>query len=238
MNSLTPESSGRRWGRVVIVVMLAAVAGFLFANRSSFTVDALIAREAEFRATYSQHPLAVLGSAFLIYVITTALSIPIATILTLAFGWLFGFWPALIVVSFASAWGATLACGMSRTLFREAATRRMGTRFQAVDESLARDGDFYLLTLRMLPQVPFFLINLAMGLTSYPLWRFCVISQIGMLPATCIFVFTGAHAVDLKTLIEQGPRSLLTPHLIVALCLLAAVPWILRSLIRWIRPQG
>jgi len=68
------------------------------------------------------------------------------------------------------------------------------------------------------------------------LWRFYVISQIGMLPATCVFVYTGAQAVDLKTLVEQGPRSLLTPQLVLALCLLAVVPWILRSVIRWIRP--
>ena len=114
--------------------------------------------------------------------------------------------------------------------------RRLGARFQIIEESLARDGDFYLLTLRMLPQVPFFLINLAMGLTNYPLWRFYLVSQIGMLPATCVFVYTGAQAVDLKTLVEQGPRSLLTPQLVLALCLLAVVPWILRSVIRWIRP--
>ncbi len=212
------------------------MAGVLIAYRSSFTADALIARETDFRATYTQYPLAVLGVAFLVYVVTTALSIPGATVLTLAFGWLFGFWPALVVVSFASALGATLSCGLSRTLFREAATRRLGAKFQVIEDSLARDGDFYLLTLRMLPQVPFFLINLAMGLTSYPLWRFYVISQIGMLPATCVFVYAGAQAVDLKTLIEQGPRSLLTPNLVVALCLLAVVPWIMRSLIRWIRP--
>ncbi len=216
--------------------MLAVIASVLIAYRSSFSADALIARETDFRATYTQYPLAVLGAAFLVYVVTTALSIPGATVLTLAFGWLFGFWPALVVVSFASALGATLSCGLSRTLFREATTRRLGAKFQVIEDSLARDGDFYLLTLRMLPQVPFFLINLAMGLTNYPLWRFYVISQIGMLPATCVFVYAGAQAVDLKTLIEQGPRSLLTPSLVVALCLLAVVPWIMRSLIRWIRP--
>ncbi|MFO1005908.1 MAG: VTT domain-containing protein [Planctomycetaceae bacterium] len=234
--SPSPDPVGRRWVRYLIVAGLAVVAGVLVANRSSYTVDALIARESEFRTIYARYPVSVLGGAFLLYVVVTALSIPGAVILTLTFGWLFGFWPALGVVSFASAWGATLSCGLSRTLFREAATRRLGARFQVIEESLARDGDFYLLTLRMLPQVPFFLINLAMGLTNYPLWRFYLISQIGMLPATCVFVYTGAQAVDLKTLVEQGPRSLLTPQLVLALCLLAVVPWILRSVIRWIRP--
>ena len=234
----TPAPSGRSWRRVAVVAVLAVVIGVLFANRSSFSTDVLLARESEFRTTYVQYPLMILGAAFLVYVVTTALSIPGATVLTLAFGWLFGFWPALIVVSFASALGATVACGLSRTLFREAAMQRLGEKFQVIEDSLARDGDFYLLTLRMLPQVPFFLINLAMGLTSYPLWRFYLISQIGMLPATCVFVYAGSQAVELRTLIDQGPRSLLTPNLILALCLLAVVPWILRSLIRWIRPGG
>ena len=234
--SLSPDPVGRRWGRYVIVAGLVVVAGVLIANRSALTVDALIARESEFRTIYARYPVLVLGGAFLLYVVVTALSIPGALLLTLTFGWLFGFWPALGVVSFASACGATLSCGLSRTLFRDAAIRRLGARFQIIEESLARDGDFYLLTLRMLPQVPFFLINLAMGLTSYPLWRFYLISQIGMLPATCVFVYAGAQAVDLKTLVEQGPRSLLTPQLVLALCLLAVVPWILRSVIRWIRP--
>ncbi len=234
--SLTPEPSGRQWRRIAIIVVLAVVSVVLFANRSSLSEDALIAREAGFRTSYMQHPIEVLGAAFVVYVIMTALSIPGATVLTLAFGWLFGFWPALVMVSFASALGATLSCGLSRTLFREAATRRLGARFQIIEDSLARDGDFYLLTLRLLPQVPFFLINLAMGLTRFPLWRFYLVSQIGMLPATCVFVYAGAQAVDIKTLIERGPRSLLTPNLILALCLLAVVPWILRSLVRWIRP--
>ena len=174
----------------------------------------------------------MLAAGFGLYVLMTALSIPGASVLSLVFGWLFGFWPGLAVVSFASSLGATLACGLSRTLFREAAARRLGNRLQVMEQSLARDGDFYLLTLRLLPQVPFFLINLALGLTSYPLWRFYLVSQVGMLPATAVFVYAGAQAVDLRTLLQQGPGSLLKPQLILALCLLAFVPWILRSLVR------
>jgi uncharacterized membrane protein YdjX (TVP38/TMEM64 family) len=198
-------------------------------------VENLVAREAEFRGTYQQHPVTVLSIAFVLYVAMTALSIPGASVLTLACGWLFGFWPALALVSFSSSLGATIACGLSRTLFREAAAYRLGSRLKWIEASLAQDGDFYLLTLRLLPQVPFFLINLAMGLTRYPLGRFYWISQLGMLPATCVYVYTGSQAVDLKTLHEQGPGSLLTTRLVVALCLLALLPWILRSVVRWVR---
>ena len=233
-----PESPPRwRWKRWAVVVGIAALIGLVTANRSSFSVETLVAREAECRTTYQLHPVAVLSVAFGVYVAMTALSIPGASVLTLAFGWLFGFWPALALVSCSSSLGATMACGLSRTLFRDAATQRLGSRLRLIEESLARDGDFYLLTLRLLPQVPFFLINLAMGLTRYPLWRFYGISQLGMLPATCVFVYAGSQAVDLKTLVEQGPGSLLTPRLILALCLLAFLPWILRSVVRWVRPR-
>ena len=232
--SVTGSSRASRWALAIVV---AAVLVLLAVDRSSLSAENLIAREAEFRAMHVQHPVAVLAVAFLLYVAMTALSIPGASLLTLVSGWLFGFWTALALVSFASSLGATMACGLSRTLFREIATRRLGNRLQVIEESLARDGDFYLLTLRLLPQVPFFLVNLALGLTRYPLLRFYWISQLGMLPATCVFVYAGAQAVDLKTLIEKGPGSLLTPSLILALCLLAFVPWILRSLVLWIRPR-
>ena len=225
---------GYRW---VVVAGILVVVGLLVANRSAVSGEGLVAREAEFRATYQQHPVAVLSVAFLLYVAMTALSIPGASVLTLAYGWLFGFWPALALVSFSSSLGATIACGLSRTLFREAAAHRLGSRLRLIEESLARDGDFYLLTLRVLPQVPFFLINWAMGLTRYPLGRFYWISQLGMLPATCVYVYAGSQAVDLKTLVEQGPWSLLTPRLVVALCLLAVLPWMLRSVVRWVRPR-
>ncbi len=211
--------------------------GLLVTFRSSFSLEALVAREAEFRATYHQHPILVLSVAFGLYVAMTALSIPGASLLTLASGWLFGFWPALVLVSFASSGGATISCALSRTLFRDAAAHRLGGRLRVIEESLAKDGDFYLLTLRLLPTVPFFLVNLAMGLTRYSLWRFYGISQLGMLPATCVFVYAGAQAADLKTLVDRGPGSLLTPRLVVALCLLALLPWILRSVVRWVRPR-
>lgn len=222
----------RSWsGRTGLLLLLLTLGGLLWSQRAEFSAESLVAREVQLRELTRQHPWRVMASGFGLYVLMTSLSIPGATVLTLACGWLFGFWQGLAVVSFASSGGATLACGLSRTLFREAAARRLGSRLQSIEESLARDGDFYLLTLRLLPQIPFFLINLAFGLTRYPLWRFYLISQVGMLPATAVFVYAGAQAVDLKALLEQGPGSLLKPQLIVALCLLAVVPWVIRKLL-------
>jgi uncharacterized membrane protein YdjX (TVP38/TMEM64 family) len=151
-------------------VGVAVMIWWVASNRTAFSVESLVAHEAVFRKGYRQHPIAVLSMAFGMYMAMTALSVPGASVLTLAFGWLFGFWPALALVSFSSSLGATMACGLSRTLFHDAAAKRLGSRLRLIEESLARDGDFYLLTLRLLPQVPFFLINLAMGLTRYPLW--------------------------------------------------------------------
>ena len=226
-----------RWKCWAIVAGVAVMIWWVASNRTAFSVESLVAHEAVFRKTYRQHPIGVLSGAFSLYVVMTALSVPGASVLSLSFGWLFGFWPALVLVSFASSVGATMSCGLSRTLFRDAAAKRLGSRLRIIEESLARDGDYYLLTLRLLPTVPFFLVNLAMGLTRYPLWRFYWMSQLGMLPATCVFVYAGSQAADLKTLVERGPGSLLTPELILALCLLAFFPWILRSLVRWVRPR-
>jgi uncharacterized membrane protein YdjX (TVP38/TMEM64 family) len=231
--SATPLSRRSIGFRVLLIVVALGLGGALWWQRAEFSTESLIARETQLRDLYRREPGGLLAAGFVLYVLMTALSIPGASVLSLVFGWLFGFWPGLAVVSFASSLGATLACGLSRTLFREAAARRLGSRLQAMERSLARDGDFYLLTLRLLPQVPFFLINLALGLTNFPLWRFYLVSQVGMLPATAVFVYAGAQAVDLKTLLQQGPGSLLKPQLILALCLLAVVPWILRSVVRW-----
>lgn len=233
LESVTPSSRRSIGFRVALIVVALGLGGALWWQRAEFSTESLIARETQLRDLYRREPGGLLAAGFVLYVLMTALSIPGASVLSLVFGWLFGFWPGLAVVSFASSLGATLACGLSRTLFREAAARRLGSRLQAMERSLARDGDFYLLTLRLLPQVPFFLINLALGLTNFPLWRFYLVSQVGMLPATAVFVYAGAQAVDLKTLLQQGPGSLLKPQLILALCLLAVVPWILRSVVRW-----
>lgn len=237
--SPTPETESvirRRpwiWWCVAGVICLLAI--WLYHDRSSLSLDTLIRRETEYRQLYSEHPVLWIGIGFLAYVGMTTFSIPGASIMTLVSGWLFGFWPALVMVSFASSAGATLSCGLNRTLFRQAARKRTGKQLKTIEEIVARDGDFYVLTLRLLPQVPFFLVNLVIGLTSYPLKRFYVFSQIGMIPATCIYTYAGSQAVDLRTLLQQGPSALLSPSLIGALCALALLPWGMKGLVRLIR---
>ncbi len=229
------HASASRIAVAIAVVLLLAVA---YHYRTILSWQTLIDREAQLRDWYRSDALLVLGCALGIYVAMTALSIPGATVLTLGCGWLFGFWPGLAVVSFASAMGATMACALSRTLFREAVSRRWGARLAPIEAAIERDGSWYLLTLRLLPTVPFFLVNLALGLTRYPLRRFYWVSQIGMLPATAVYVYAGSQAVDLRTLSEQGAGALVTPRLIAALCLLGVLPLVLRWVVRrLVRPH-
>jgi uncharacterized membrane protein YdjX (TVP38/TMEM64 family) len=136
--------------------------------------------------------------------------------MTLAGGALFGFWPALVVVSFASTIGATLAFWVSRFLLRDSVQARFGDRLRAVNQGIAREGAFYLFSLRLVPIFPFFVINLVMGLTPMRTVTFCWVSQVGMLPGTAVYVNAGTQLGRINSLAgilapgnsaSAGPRS-------------------------------
>lgn len=169
-------------------------------------------------------PFVVAALFLLAYVVVAALSLPIAVWLTLAGGALFGFWAGLAIVSFASAIGATLAFLASRYLLRDWVRARLGARANAIEAGLARDGAFYLFSLRLLPVVPFFAVNLLMGLTPINALTFYWVSQVGMLPATAVYVNAGTQLAQLQSL-----SGILSPSLLGSLALLAVFPWIARA---------
>ena len=217
--------------RVVVLLVVATVvvtAGYLL--RDDLTLEALAAREVQFRQFQTNHPVAVYLVAFCIYVAVTGASLPGATPMTLVFAWLFGFWRALLLVSFASTAGASIAFLTSRYLLRSAVAARFGKQVKSFNELIEREGGFYLFTLRLIPLVPFFVINLVMGLTSIPLWQFWVVSQIGMLPGTAVYVYAGASVPDLNTLAAQGVSGILTPQLLTAFILLGLFPLLVKRL--------
>ena len=152
--------------------------------------------------------------------------------LTLVFGWYFGFRDALVLVSFASTAGATLAFLLSRFLFRDTIQRRFGDRLASFNESLEREGPFYLFTLRLIPAVPFFVINAVMGLTPLKVWTFWWVSQVGMLAGTVVYVYAGSSVPNLDTLAEHGINAVFTPaqmtQIIGAFVLLGTFPLIVR----------
>src|SRR5262245_2423425 len=175
--------------RFAILLALAVATGLaLYGLSDRLKLEALAEQEAGFRAYYAAHPSSVLAIAFLVYVVITGLSLPGAAAMSVLYGWLFGFWPAVVLVSFASTTGATLALLLSRYLIGDWLQARYGQRLETLNAAIERDGALYLFTLRLIPQVPFFIINVAMGLTRLPIRTFWWVSQVGMLPGTVVYV--------------------------------------------------
>ncbi len=187
------------------------------------------------------HPVLLASGFFTAYVLATAASLPIATALTLLAGALFGVLEGTLIVSFASSLGALLAFLAARTVFRDAAERRFGSRLRAINRGLAREGGVYLFGLRMVPVIPFFAVNLAMGLTSMAAGTFYWVSQVGMLPVTLIYVNAGTRLASLG-----GLRGIVSPAVAGSLALLGVFPWLARRVAtrvkarriqgRWPRP--
>lgn len=167
----------------------------------------------------AQHPLAAFLAYFGFYVVATALSFPGASLLTLGAGAVFGVAEGTFLVSFASSLGASVAFLAARFFLRDFAMTRFPALFTRIDQGISRDGARYLISLRLVPAIPFFAVNLLAGLTKLLLSRFYAASQIGMFPATLIYVNAGA---SLATLGQHG--AILTPRLVTGLLLLAVLP--------------
>lgn len=208
------------------VIALAVVAWFYLDIGAFLEFETLQASIDELRAWYAQNPLLAGALYFGLYVAATALSVPGAAIMTLAGGALFGFWYALLLVSFASSIGATLAFLVSRTLLRDWVQQRFGARLGAFNEGFEKDGPFYLFSLRLVPLFPFVVINLLMGLLPIKAKTYYWVSQLGMLPATAVYVNAGTQLGQL-----ESTAGILSPGLIGSFVLLALFPFIGRALL-------
>ncbi len=207
---------------LILVVFAIAVASFFYFDLGSqLTLANLKEQQAAFDGQYQAAPFLIIGIFFLIYVVTTAASLPGALILTLAAGALFGVVAGTIIVSFASSIGATIAFLSSRYLFRDAVKSRFGDRLKAIDRGVEKDGPFYLLTLRLVPVFPFFLINLLMGLTAIKARTFYIVSQIGMLLGTLVYVNAGTQLANIDEVSDIG-----SPGLLLSFAALGLTPWI------------
>jgi len=167
---------------------------------------------------------------FFLYVLVAALSLPAAAIITLVGGAVFGFWWGLLLVSFASSIGATLAFLLARTILRDWVQQRFGSFLEPINRGMEKDGVFYLFTLRLVPLFPFFLVNLVMGLTPIRVGTFYVASQLGMLFGTALYVNVGAQL----GLVASVP-GVLSIGVIRAIVVLALFPWLARALVRGYR---
>jgi uncharacterized membrane protein YdjX (TVP38/TMEM64 family) len=220
-----------RIGLVLAVVVAIASVGYLF--RDSLKLESLAARETQLQEFYSAHPALTLAAAFLLYVTVTGLSIPGSVPLSLAYGWLFGFWTAVVLVSLASTTGASVAFLMSRYLIGRWVQSRFGERLAAFNRAMEKEGAFYLFTLRLIPQVPFFVINVVMGLTKIRLTTFWWVSQLGMLPATFIFVWAGSSIDRLADIQKNGAIGVLSLNTVLALVALGLFPLAMRWMLKF-----
>ncbi|MEH6702592.1 FAD-dependent oxidoreductase, partial [Parasphingorhabdus sp.] len=209
--------------KILILVLFAiAVASFFYFDLGSqLTLANLKEQQVAFDQQYQAAPFLIIAIFFLVYVVTTAASLPGALILTLAAGALFGVLVGTIIVSFASSIGATIAFLSSRYLFRDAVKSRFGDRLKAIDRGVEKDGPFYLLTLRLVPVFPFFLINLLMGLTAIKARTFYIVSQIGMLLGTLVYVNAGTQLANIEQVSDIG-----SPGLLLSFAALGITPWI------------
>ncbi len=228
--------------RLLLLAALVAVAAALFLWGGPYlSFEKLKAQQAVLEAWRAGQPLLAASAFFAIYVALTGLSVPGAALLTLAAGALFGVFWGTVIVSFASTLGATLAFLASRFLLRDWVRGRLSTQVAAIDRGVAAEGALFLFTLRLLPVVPFFAINLAMGLTAMRAWTFYWVSQLGMLAGTLVYVNAGTQLGAL-----ESPAGILSPALIGAFLLLGIFPLAAKRMIdaararrvyaRWPRP--
>jgi uncharacterized membrane protein YdjX (TVP38/TMEM64 family) len=211
---------------VVAVFMRYDIGGYLTIAHVKESRDRL-------RLLYDARPALVLGIYMLSYVLITAVSLPGAAALTLAGGAMFGLATGTVAVSFASSIGATLAMIVSRYAIGEWVQARYGERLAAINAGVERDGAFYLFSLRLIPVFPFFMINLLMGLTKMPVRTFYWVSQIGMIPATIVYVNAGRELGRIDT-----ASGILSPGLLVSFALVGVMPIAARKLIQFYRAKS
>lgn len=216
---------------LILLLIVAAIISFWhFDLGSLLTLDALKAQQGAIDARYQATPFLIIALFFLIYVAVTATSLPGAAILTLAAGAIFGVVTGTIIVSFASTMGATLAFLSSRYVLGDWVQSKFGDRMRAINDGVARDGAFYLFSLRLVPIFPFFLVNLLMGLTPIRTWTYYWVSQVGMFLGTIVYVNAGTQIASITE-----PSDIVSPGLLVSFAALGLMPWVGKWIMGWLK---
>lgn len=215
---------------LALVLICAIAAYFIFDLGQIISLENFKASQADIVAAKDANPFVYITGFFILYVAVTGLSIPGAAIMSLVAGALFGVVIGTIIVSFASTIGATLAFLSARFVLRDWVQGKFGERLRAIDDGLEKDGAFYLFTLRLIPVFPFFVINLLMGLTRVKTGTFFWVSQLGMLPATIVFVNAGTQISRI-----ESTAGLLSPTLIASFVALALFPWAAKGIVALVK---
>ncbi len=207
--------------KLIIVALIATAIGLYvgFDLGRWLTLESMNQWIGDARQWRDAYPVAVSLGFFLAYILVTALSLPGATIMTLAGGALFGLLWGFLLISFASTIGATLAFLAARYVVGDAVQRRFGDRLRTINAGVERDGGFYLFSLRLVPLFPFFLINLVMGLTRMKVWTYYWVSQVGMLPGTLVYINAGTQLAEIDSV-----GGILSPTLILSFVAIGVLP--------------
>jgi uncharacterized membrane protein YdjX (TVP38/TMEM64 family) len=220
-------SKSRFYLLVIFILLIGAY--FFFDLQQLLTLDNLKFQQETMKSYRNNHPMLATFIYALIYIAVTSLSLPGATILTLAGGAVFGLLWGTLIVSFASSIGATLAFLAARFLFRETVSARFGHLLNEIDTGIARDGAFYLFSLRLVPLIPFFVINLLMGLTALKTTTFYWVSQAGMLAGTLVYVNAGTQLAKIDSV-----SGILSPALVGSFVLLGVFPFIAKKFVEYL----
>lgn len=220
--------------KIAVVLGLVVFAGGLYSQFGEYaSLDYIKEQQAEFKEYYAGNKLRVLAIFFAGYVGVTALSLPGAAIMTLLAGALFGWVVGVLIVSFASSCGATLAFLVARFVLGESLQKKYGDKLQKINQGIEREGKFYLFTMRLIPAFPFFLINILMGLTKIPAVSFYWVSQLGMLAGTVVYVFAGTQLATIESL-----GDILSPGLLAAFVALGVFPLAAKKTLALVRRRA
>jgi uncharacterized membrane protein YdjX (TVP38/TMEM64 family) len=208
------------WPRLVIVAIFvgALVAFFALDGNEYLRLESVKRHRDALQAFVAMHYAPALLIAFLVYAAATAFSLPIAIVLSLTIGFLFGRWVGTALVVTAATVGAALLFVAARYLFADAARKRLGTVGERINAGFTANAFLYLLFLRLVPLFPFFLVNLAPAFTTIPLSTFVVATAVGIIPGTFVFVNLGQALGSIESL-----KGLVSPELIGSLLLLATL---------------
>ncbi|MFG6245715.1 TVP38/TMEM64 family protein [Vibrio diabolicus] len=218
--------------KLILGLILVAIIIFLGVNFSQYlTLENAKAQQEALTTYIDQNFVFSAAIYFFAYIAITAFSIPGAAVFTLLGAALFGFWTSLLLVSFASTMGATLAFLSSRYLLRDWVQNKFGNKLIAINQGVEKDGAFYLFSLRLIPVFPFFLINLLMGLTPMSVGRFYLTSQVGMLPGTAVYLNAGTQLATIESL-----SGIISPAVLASFALLGLFPIITKWVMNKVRP--
>ncbi|MDX1958535.1 MAG: FAD-dependent oxidoreductase [Leptospiraceae bacterium] len=217
----------------IVTFILLVVASYYYFDLGKFITFENLKMQQKTLTEFTKDNLLYSSLIYLsIYIISVAFSFPGASILTLAGGTIFGLWLGTLLVSFASTIGASLNFLFSRFLLKDYLEKKFPAKIKEINKGIQEDGAFYLFTLRMVPIFPFFLINLLMGLTSFPLWKYFYISQIGMLAGTIVYVNAGTQLANINSI-----KSIFSLEILISLSLLGVLPIFTKSLVDYIKSQ-